>query len=65
MKRACPAWDAQEVEQRAAAIRRRWSYAERIRRTGLPPDMPFRLRDWAADTTRPQPLFVLRDNLLV
>jgi hypothetical protein len=28
---------------RAAEIRRRWSRAERVRRTGLPPDSAFRL----------------------
>jgi hypothetical protein len=45
MRRAYPHRDLQEVERRAAEVRRQWSMAERIRRTGLPPDMPFRLSD--------------------
>jgi hypothetical protein len=38
--------DIQEVRHRAAEIRKRWSPAERSRRTGLPPDAPFRLRQY-------------------
>jgi hypothetical protein len=38
--------DIQEVRHRAAAIRKRWSPAERRRRTGLPPDAPIRLREY-------------------
>ena len=45
MRRVNPHRDTHEVERRAAEVRRQWSMAERIRRTGLPPDMPFRLRD--------------------
>jgi hypothetical protein len=37
---------ALEVEQRAAKIRSQWSFAERVRRTGLPPDVPSRLREF-------------------
>ena len=47
MKRAYPNCEAREVERRAAEVRRSWSLAERMRRTGLPPDMPLRLRDWS------------------
>jgi hypothetical protein len=37
---------ALEVEKRAARIRSQWSFAERVRRTGLPPDVPSRLREF-------------------
>jgi hypothetical protein len=37
---------ALEVEKRAAKIRSQWSFAERIRRTGLPPDVPSKLREF-------------------
>ena len=33
-----------EIRQRAAAVRANWSPRERAHRTGLPPDMPVRLR---------------------
>jgi hypothetical protein len=55
--------DTQEVRSRAAEIRKRWSPAERQRRTGLPPDAPFRLRqfvlehplfDWQTARTNPR-----------
>lgn len=32
-----------EIEKRAARVRSQWSAAERVRRTGLPPDVPARL----------------------
>jgi hypothetical protein len=35
-----------EIRKRAAKIRGNWSLSERRRRTGLPPDMPQRLRDY-------------------
>lgn len=35
-----------EVRQRAASIRENWSLAERHRRTGLPPDLPEKLRTY-------------------
>jgi hypothetical protein len=38
--------EAQEVQKRAAAIRRHWSPLEKLRRTGLPPDVPARLRQF-------------------
>jgi len=38
--------DIREIETRAAQIRSHWSPAERLRRTGLPPDVPPRLRDF-------------------
>jgi hypothetical protein len=34
-----------EIEIRAAKVRSQWSPAERLRRTGLPPDAPPRLRE--------------------
>jgi hypothetical protein len=37
---------ALEVEKRAARIRSQWSFAERVRRTGLPPDVPSQLREF-------------------
>jgi hypothetical protein len=36
--------DVQEVRNRAAEIRRNWSPLEKLRRTGLPPDLPAKLR---------------------
>ncbi len=38
--------DAQEIRCRAAEVRRNWTPAETLRRTGLPPDTPERLRDF-------------------
>ena len=38
--------DTYEVRCRAAEIRKRWSPEERERRTGLPPDTPFGLRQF-------------------
>jgi hypothetical protein len=35
-----------EVRNRAAEIRRQWTPVEKVRRTGLPPDMPSKLREW-------------------
>jgi hypothetical protein len=37
---------AKEVMRRAAEIRDHWSPLERLRRTGLPPDAPPKLRDF-------------------
>ena len=37
--------DSQEVRNRAAEIRRHWSPVEKAQRTGLPPDIPARLRE--------------------
>jgi hypothetical protein len=37
--------DLREIRKRAAQIRSLWSPSERLRRTGLPPDVPPRLRD--------------------
>jgi hypothetical protein len=37
---------ASEIEKRAARVRSQWSFAERVRRTGLPPDVPSRLREF-------------------
>ena len=44
---------ALEIEKRAAQIRRNWSMAERLRRTGLPPDAPPRLRDFILGRRQP------------
>ena len=38
--------ESQEVRKRAAEVRNRWSPIEKIRRTGLPPDVPTRLREF-------------------
>jgi hypothetical protein len=37
-------FDVQEIRDRAAEIRRNWSPLETLRRTGLPPDTPAKLR---------------------
>jgi hypothetical protein len=37
--------DITDIEKRAAQVRGQWSPAERRLRTGLPPDVPARLRD--------------------
>ncbi len=36
--------EVDEVRRRAAQIRQNWTTSERRRRTGLPPDMPQKLR---------------------
>jgi hypothetical protein len=36
--------DVREIRDRAAEIRRNWSPLETLRRTGLPPDTPAKLR---------------------
>jgi hypothetical protein len=36
--------DTLEIRRRAEQVRNHWSPAEKIRRTGLPPDVPPRLR---------------------
>ncbi len=46
--------DATEIEKRAAQIRRQWSTAERMRRTGLPPDAPPRLREIFSGCRQPE-----------
>ena len=38
--------DSLEVERRAEQIRSHWSPDERLRRMGLPPDVPSRLREF-------------------
>ena len=38
--------DAQEIRCRAAEVRKAWTPAEKLRRTGLPPDTPQRLREF-------------------
>jgi hypothetical protein len=45
---------ALEIEKRAAKIRSQWSAAERVRRMGLPPDVPARLRDFILGDRQPQ-----------
>jgi hypothetical protein len=46
--------EAQEVQKRAAEIRRHWSPLEKLRRTGLPPDVPARLRQFILGVPQPQ-----------
>lgn len=43
-----------EIEKRAARIRSHWSAAERVRRTGLPPDVPARLQEFILGRRQPQ-----------
>jgi hypothetical protein len=45
---------ALEIEKRAAQVRREWSTSERIRRTGLPPDVPARLEEFILGKRQPQ-----------
>lgn len=45
---------ALEIEKRAARIRSQWSAAERVRRTGLPPDVPARLQELIMGRREPQ-----------
>jgi hypothetical protein len=45
---------AWEIEKRAARIRSQWSVAERVRRTGLPPDVPARLKEFILGRREPQ-----------
>ena len=45
---------ALEIEKRAARIRSQWSAAERVRRTGLPPDVPARLQEFILGRRQPQ-----------
>jgi hypothetical protein len=46
--------NALEIEKRAARIRSHWSAAERVRRTGLPPDTPQRLQEFILGRRQPQ-----------
>lgn len=61
--------DGSGIRARAAEIRQQWSPRERARRTGLPPDLPARLRAHLSD--HPQPawppagLFQLVESRLV
>jgi hypothetical protein len=45
--------DLRAVRKRAASIRRNWSSLEKIRRTGLPPDTPARLRQFILGEPEP------------
>jgi hypothetical protein len=46
--------NSQEVRKRAAEIRSHWSPLERAQRTGLPPDIPARLRAFLLGPAQPQ-----------
>lgn len=46
--------NSQEVRKRAAEIRQHWSPLEKIQRTGLPPDIPARLRQLFLGTPQPR-----------
>ena len=46
--------NALEIEKRAAQVREHWSAAERVKRMGLPPDVPPRLRAFILDGRQPQ-----------
>ena len=39
-------FNVQQVRRRAEEIRREWSPLEKLRRTGLPPDMPPKLQQF-------------------
>jgi hypothetical protein len=52
-----------EVEQRAARIRSQWSFAERVRRTGLPPDLPSKLREFILGRRQAQWCVVRPDKM--
>jgi len=57
------------IRQRAAAVRENWSPRERAQRTGLPPDMPVRLRahlnDRPEDCWPPVGVFQLVESRLL
>jgi hypothetical protein len=40
-----PKFDLEDARQRAAEIRAEWTLSERAGRAGLPPDIPFKLRN--------------------
>lgn len=44
--------DVDEVRRRAAEIQENWSPLEKLRRTGLPPDMPPKLRQFLGSPQR-------------
>jgi hypothetical protein len=46
--------DSHDIQERAADIRRNWSPLEKLRRTGLPPDVPARLRQFILGSTQPE-----------
>jgi hypothetical protein len=54
--------NALEIEKRAARIRSQWSAAERVRRTGLPPDTPARLQEFILGRRQPQWCIVSPDT---
>ncbi len=43
-----------DIQKRAEQIRSQWSTAERLRRKGLPPDVPARFRDFMLGCRQPQ-----------
>jgi hypothetical protein len=43
-----------EIRRRAAEIQRNWTPTEKARRTGLPPDVPSRLRQFILGEAEPQ-----------
>jgi hypothetical protein len=45
--------ETREVQQRAAEVRSHWSSLEKIQRTGLPPDVPARLRQFILGDSQP------------
>jgi hypothetical protein len=53
---------ALEIEKRAARIRSEWSAAERVRRTGLPPDVPVRLQEFILGRREPHWCVVSADQ---
>jgi hypothetical protein len=57
--------ESQEVRKRAAEIRRHWSPLERAQRTGLPPDIPARLRAFLLGPVQPQLSVVAARSLKV
>ena len=42
------------IRRRVAEIQRNWTPSEKARRTGLPPDIPSRLRQFILGETEPQ-----------
>jgi hypothetical protein len=45
---------SRDVRKRAAEIRSHWSPLERAQRTGLPPDIPTRLRQYILGSYEPE-----------
>jgi len=53
MKNVLNSAESPEIRKRAARVRKQWTPLEKIRRTGLPPDVPARLRQFILGEPQP------------